>query len=202
MSSSTEQQSNKPHRKAKAGRDDKKPKYPKGSNPKAFTSQSGAKATRLARQKVEKDQKRLHVPAIDRTFGGHGAGGPGASNAKSSTIGLAGVSSKDDGPPPVIVAVMGPPGVSGMAPYDLVSAYTGWRTLSLPCSTLSQRTGRQDDSHQKSHQKVHQDDDDRHPRSCHGCHWQEPPIDHHRVSERPGGDGRPRKDRGSRVAHD
>jgi ribosome biogenesis protein BMS1 len=102
--SSTEQQSNKPHR--AGGKDDKKPKYEKGKNPRAFISQSGAKASRLARQNVEKEQKKLHVPAIDRTFGGHGAGPAGS---KSSTLGSAG-SSVD--PPPVIVAVMGPPGVS------------------------------------------------------------------------------------------
>lgn len=76
-----------------------------GRNPKAFVSQSGAKQARLARRKAEKDQTRLHVPAVDRTFGGHAQG----SSSKSSTIAAAG---KDDlGPPPVIVAVVGPPGV-------------------------------------------------------------------------------------------
>lgn len=103
--STPEQQSNKPHR--GTGKADKvKPKFEKGKNPRAFISQSGAKASRLARQNVEKEQKKLHVPAIDRTFGGHGAG---PSGSKSSTLG--GASSSVD-PPPVIVAVMGPPGVS------------------------------------------------------------------------------------------
>lgn len=105
-----ESQSNKPHRKTgKPDKDKKASKHEKGHNPKAFTSQSGAKASRLARIKVEKDQKRLHVPAIDRTFGGYGAG---PSGSKSSTLGSASVGSKDEGPPPVIVAVIGPPGVS------------------------------------------------------------------------------------------
>ena len=108
MSNEQAQQSNKPHRKAKDKPLKDKSKHAKGNNPKAFTSQSGAKASRLARQNVEKDQKRLHVPAIDRTFGGYGAGQAGS---KSSVLG-AGAGQKDEGPPPVIVAVMGPPGVS------------------------------------------------------------------------------------------
>lgn len=95
-------QSNKPHRQAK----DKGKAKPdlRGNNPKAFVSQSGAKAAKQARRKVELDQKKLHVPAVDRTFGGiqQGQGG------KSSTVGLA---ADGEGPPPVIVAVMGPPGV-------------------------------------------------------------------------------------------
>lgn len=98
------QQSNKPHR--KTDKTDKAKKFEKGKNPRAFISQSGAKASRLARQNVEKEQKKLHVPAIDRTFGGHGAG-PSAS--KSSVLGS---TSASIDPPPVIVAVMGPPGVS------------------------------------------------------------------------------------------
>ena len=106
-----EQQSNKAHRAAgKADKAKAKVVHPKGNNPKAFAYKSGAKAQKLARQKVEQDQKKLHVPAIDRTFGGHGSGPAGT---KSSTVGAAGVpSAKDDGPPPVIVAVMGPSGVS------------------------------------------------------------------------------------------
>jgi ribosome biogenesis protein BMS1 len=100
----SEAQTNKPHRKPKEKAAANK--HAKGNNPKAFISQSGAKASRLARQKVEKDQKRLHVPAIDRTFGGYGAG---QSGTKTSVLGS--VSKDDNGPPPVIVAVMGPPGV-------------------------------------------------------------------------------------------
>lgn len=106
-----DQQANKPHRRSGKEKADKKSgsvKHQQGNNPKAFTSQSGAKASRLARQKVEKDQKKLHVPAIDRTFGGYGAG---AAGSKSSTLGTI-PGALDEGPPPVIVAVMGPPGVS------------------------------------------------------------------------------------------
>ena len=118
-----ESQSNKPHRKTgKPDKDKKANKHEKGHNPKAFTSQSGAKASRLARIKVEKDQKRLHVPAIDRTFGGYGAG---PSGSKSSTLGSASVGSKDEGPPPVIVAVIGPPGVSS----NLLRGCTIFRTV-------------------------------------------------------------------------
>lgn len=107
------QQSNKPHR--GTGKADKvKPKFEKGRNPKAFISQSGAKASRLARQNVEKEQKKLHVPAIDRTFGGHGAG---PSSSKTSILG--GTSSSVD-PPPVIVAVMGPPGVSMLCSFSVI----------------------------------------------------------------------------------
>lgn len=100
-------QTNKPHRGPAKGKSaaDAKPDL-RGSNPKAFVSQSGAKAAKQQRRKVELDQKKLHVPAVDRTFGG---AQPGQSS-KSSTVGLA----QDDGqgPPPVIVAVIGPPGVS------------------------------------------------------------------------------------------
>lgn len=100
-------QSNKPHRVSK----DKGKTKPdlKGSNPKAFVSQSGAKAAKQARRKVELDQKKLHVPAVDRTFGGYQQG----QGSKSSTVGLS-KPSDGDGPPPVIVAVMGPPGVSSL----------------------------------------------------------------------------------------
>lgn len=135
--STAEQQTNKPHR--GTGKADKvKPKFEKGKNPRAFISQSGAKASRLARQNVEKEQKKLHVPAIDRTFGGHGAG---PSGSKSSTLG--GTASSVD-PPPVIVAVMGPPGVShaNKAAYnsecqtDWFNCYTLPRSAKLPSSVV------------------------------------------------------------------
>lgn len=61
----------------------------------AFASASGRKADKQARRNVEKDQTRLHVPAVDRTFGGtSGQGGK-----------------ETDDVPPVIVAVIGPAGV-------------------------------------------------------------------------------------------
>lgn len=70
----------------------------------AFISQSGAKAAKNARRKAEKDQAKLHVPAVDRTFGGYAQG----TSTQSSTLGA---SASDEGPPPVIVAIVGPPGV-------------------------------------------------------------------------------------------
>jgi ribosome biogenesis protein BMS1 len=52
---------------------------------KAFAPKSGRRADRQGRRNVERDQTRLHVPLVNRT--------------------------PDDEPPPVIVAVVGPPGV-------------------------------------------------------------------------------------------
>jgi len=51
----------------------------------AFAPKSGRRADRQGRRNVERDQTRLHVPLVNRT--------------------------PDDEPPPVIVAVVGPPGV-------------------------------------------------------------------------------------------
>ena len=51
----------------------------------AFAPTSGRNANLQGRRKAEKDQTRLHVPRVDRT--------------------------PDDEPPPVVVAVVGPPGV-------------------------------------------------------------------------------------------
>jgi ribosome biogenesis protein BMS1 len=52
---------------------------------KAFAPKSGRRAERQGRRAVEKDQTRLHVPLVNRT--------------------------PDDEPPPVVVALVGPPGV-------------------------------------------------------------------------------------------
>jgi len=52
---------------------------------KAFAPKSGRRADRQGQRKVEKDQTRLHVPLVNRT--------------------------PDDEPPPIIVAIFGPPGV-------------------------------------------------------------------------------------------
>jgi len=97
-----EQQSNRPHRAPKK----EKPKHEKGKNPKAFAPQSGRKAEKQARRNVEKDQAKLHVPLPDRTFGVRLATKqePSQGSSKDSAH-------QDNGPPPVIVAVMGPPGV-------------------------------------------------------------------------------------------
>ena len=51
----------------------------------AFAPRSGRRAERQGRRNVERDQTRLHVPLVNRT--------------------------PDDEPPPVVVAVVGPPGV-------------------------------------------------------------------------------------------
>ncbi|KIY72475.1 DUF663-domain-containing protein [Cylindrobasidium torrendii FP15055 ss-10] len=56
-----------------------------GFNEKAFAFKSGRKADRQGRRNVERDQTRLHVPLVNRT--------------------------PDDEPPPVVVAIVGPPGV-------------------------------------------------------------------------------------------
>ncbi|KAH9818468.1 hypothetical protein DFH28DRAFT_114641 [Melampsora americana] len=95
-----EQQNNRPHRPVKA----EKKKHEKGHNPKAFAPQSGRKAERQARRNVERDQTRLHVPLPDRTFGLRPNTGTSVQDSKNSLV-------KDEPPPPVIVAVMGPPGV-------------------------------------------------------------------------------------------
>ncbi|CEL56935.1 Ribosome biogenesis protein bms1 OS=Schizosaccharomyces pombe (strain 972 / ATCC 24843) GN=bms1 PE=1 SV=2 [Rhizoctonia solani AG-1 IB] len=57
----------------------------KGYNEKAFAPKSGRKADRQGRRTAEKDQTRLHVPLVNRT--------------------------PEDEPPPVIIAIVGPPGV-------------------------------------------------------------------------------------------
>lgn len=52
---------------------------------KAFAPQSGRRAEQQGRRKAELDQTRLHVPLVDRT--------------------------PQDEPPPVVIAIVGPPGV-------------------------------------------------------------------------------------------
>lgn len=81
-------QTNKSHRSKKSGRSVEKKKKPQkhpGSNPKAFAFASGGNANRIARRNMEKQEKRLHVPLIDR----------------NPTM----------DPPPVVIAVVGPPKV-------------------------------------------------------------------------------------------
>ncbi|KAJ1907281.1 Glycoside hydrolase 2 (Mannanase, beta-galactosidase) [Coemansia sp. IMI 209127] len=79
-------QTHKAHRVRKAGaRANKKQQKNKNSeknNPKAFAMQSAQKAERMARRKAELDEKRYHVPMADRT---------------------------PTTPPPMVVAVVGPP---------------------------------------------------------------------------------------------
>ncbi|KAI9568344.1 hypothetical protein HD554DRAFT_2099654 [Boletus coccyginus] len=82
-----EQQTHKAHRPAQSGaKADKKGKGKQsGFNEKAFAPRSGRRADRQGRRNVERDQTRLHVPLVDRT--------------------------PDDTPPPILVAIVGPPGV-------------------------------------------------------------------------------------------
>ncbi|XP_054812121.1 ribosome biogenesis protein bms1 [Prosopis cineraria] len=73
-------QSHKPHRSRQSGakkvKSDKKKKKKQEAaadnrkqNPKAFSFASSAKAKRLQSRAVEKEQRRLHVPIIDRSYG-------------------------------------------------------------------------------------------------------------------------------------
>ncbi|EJU03199.1 DUF663-domain-containing protein [Dacryopinax primogenitus] len=84
-----EDRPHKAHRKAQTGlkaeKKSGKSNHEKGFNEKAFAPKSGRNADRQGRRKVEQDQTRLHVPLVNRT--------------------------PDKEPPPVIVAVVGPPGV-------------------------------------------------------------------------------------------
>ncbi|KAI8615947.1 hypothetical protein BC830DRAFT_1120039 [Chytriomyces sp. MP71] len=67
-------------------------------NPKAFASYSGVRADRNARRNADKDQTRLHVPMVDRT---------------------------PDIPPPIVIAVVGPPGTGKTTLIrSLVKRYT------------------------------------------------------------------------------
>ncbi|MQL73194.1 hypothetical protein Taro_005538 [Colocasia esculenta] len=66
-------QSHKTHRThqtgASAKKDKKKKKHDKNKNPKAFAFSSSVKAKRLQSRATEKEQRRLHVPIIDRSTG-------------------------------------------------------------------------------------------------------------------------------------
>ncbi|BGP12897.1 hypothetical protein JCM10213_005150 [Rhodosporidiobolus nylandii] len=121
-----ERQTNRAHRAAKPQK-----KGPgKGQNPKAFAPASGRRAEKQARRNVEKDQTRLHVPAVDRTFNGTaGQGGKGV----EETV------------PPVIVAVMGPSGVGKTTLIrSLVRRYTKNTMVDIkgPVTVVSGKTRR------------------------------------------------------------
>ncbi|KAJ1677040.1 Glycoside hydrolase 2 (Mannanase, beta-galactosidase), partial [Spiromyces aspiralis] len=73
---------NKPHRVRRAGASAKQNKNAQKNNPKAFAMQSGVKADRMARRRLEKVERKMHVPMVDRT---------------------------PLEPPPVMVVVAGPP---------------------------------------------------------------------------------------------
>ncbi|XP_030506282.2 ribosome biogenesis protein bms1 isoform X2 [Cannabis sativa] len=104
-------QSHKSHRTSQAGASAKKKKGGKSGkkkgevsendrkqNPKAFTFNSSVKAKRLQSRTVEKEQRRLHVPTIDRSYGE---------------------------PPPFVILVQGPPKVGkSLLIKSLVKHYT------------------------------------------------------------------------------
>jgi len=76
-----------PHKAHHVSKTDKKgkDKAKGGFNEKAFAPRSGRRAEKQGRRKAEKDQTRLHVPLVDRT--------------------------PTDVPPPVVIVIVGPPGV-------------------------------------------------------------------------------------------
>ncbi|KAJ4468898.1 GTP binding protein [Lentinula aciculospora] len=87
-----------------------------GFNEKAFAPKSGRNADRLGRRAVEKDQTRLHVPLVNRT--------------------------PDDLPPPVIVAIVGPPGVGKTTLLkSLVRRYTK-QTVNNPVGPITVVSGK------------------------------------------------------------
>lgn len=77
-------QQNKPHRGEGRKNTAKKKLHANGHNAKAFAVAAPRKLERMARRTHDVNEKKLHVPMVDRT--------------------------PDDDPPPVIVAVVGPPG--------------------------------------------------------------------------------------------
>lgn len=90
-----DQKINKSHRKPSSGPAADRKKEKKGTlnknaeknNPKAFAPRSGRNAERLGRRNMDLAQKKLHVPQVDRST---------------------------EEPAPIIVAVVGPPGVSDL----------------------------------------------------------------------------------------
>lgn len=75
IDSGTKEQPHKEHSSRQSGAKAEKKKKPDASqngnkrNPKAFAYQSTGKAQRLHSRDVEKQQRRLHVPTIDRSYG-------------------------------------------------------------------------------------------------------------------------------------
>ncbi|OCF41810.1 ribosome biogenesis protein BMS1 [Kwoniella heveanensis CBS 569] len=103
------EQSHKSHHKASAGNKHAKKDAAKGIdrsggknfNPKAFTNTSFRAADRAARRTAEKDQKRLHVPLVNR-------------NPEERKVTAEKGQGMDEGrlpPPPIVVGIVGPPGV-------------------------------------------------------------------------------------------
>ncbi|KXN84596.1 Ribosome biogenesis protein bms1 [Leucoagaricus sp. SymC.cos] len=87
-----------------------------GFNAKAFAPKSGRRADRQGRRTAEKNQTRLHVPLVNRT--------------------------PDENPPPVIVAIVGPPGVGKTTLLkSLVRRYTK-QTLTDPKGPITVVSGK------------------------------------------------------------
>lgn len=78
------EQSNKEHRKKKEKATAKKKLHTQGHNAKAFAVSAPGKMARTMQRSSDVNERKLHVPMVDRT--------------------------PDDDPPPVIVAIVGPPG--------------------------------------------------------------------------------------------
>ena len=78
------EQSNKEHRKRKEKAGAKKKLHSQGHNAKAFAVSAPGKMAKQMQRTGDKNEKKLHVPMVDRT--------------------------PDDDPPPIIIAVVGPPG--------------------------------------------------------------------------------------------
>ncbi|XVF24619.1 hypothetical protein REPUB_Repub13aG0142900 [Reevesia pubescens] len=107
MDSGADEQSHKAHRSRHSGASARKKTKaknknensdPKQQNPKAFAFRSNAKAKRLQSRAVEKEQRRLHFPIIDRSYGES---------------------------PPFVVVVQGPPQVGkSLLIKSLVKHYT------------------------------------------------------------------------------
>ncbi|KAH9783366.1 Bms1-type G domain-containing protein [Citrus sinensis] len=98
------EQPHKAHRTRKSGSSTKKKsksdknKQDKKQNPRAFAFTSSVKAKRLQSRAVEKEQRRLHIPTIDRSYGE---------------------------PPPFVVVVQGPPQVGkSLLIKSLIKHYT------------------------------------------------------------------------------
>ncbi|KAJ3231202.1 Glycoside hydrolase 2 (Mannanase, beta-galactosidase) [Chytriomyces hyalinus] len=103
----SKERSVKPHHKRQSGpkaerkKEKKLPQHAKNAamqNPKAFASYSGVRADRTIRRNMDRDQTKLHVPMVDRT---------------------------PDIPPPIVIAVVGPPGTGKTTLIrSLVKRYT------------------------------------------------------------------------------